>query len=280
MADETAPALPPLRDVIARHGLGARHSLGQHFLLDSNLCRRIAQFGGNLSDCNIIEIGPGPGGLTRAILESGAENVTAIEKDRRCITALHELSEHFPGRLNIVEGDARAIDETELVPAPRRIIANLPYNVATPLLINWLKRASAFENLTLMFQKEVADRLVAEPRTKAYGRLSIITQWLCDIRFAFNVDRHAFTPSPKVTSAVVLLTPRATPLADATFEAMETVTAAAFGQRRKMLRSSVKRLDLDLVALGISPTARAEELTVPEFCALARAWAEKTLANN
>ncbi|MBL6927935.1 MAG: 16S rRNA (adenine(1518)-N(6)/adenine(1519)-N(6))-dimethyltransferase RsmA [Rhodospirillales bacterium] len=268
--------LPPLRDVIARHNLGARHSLGQHFLFDSNLCRRIAQAGGNLTDCNVIEIGPGPGGLTRAILESGAKSVTAIEKDSRCIAALNELADHFPGRLNIIEGDALEIDETQLVPAPRRIIANLPYNVATPLLINWLKRADAFDGLTLMFQKEVADRLVAKPRTKAYGRLSIITQWMCDIRFGFNIDRRAFTPPPKVTSAVVLLTPHAPAPADATFAAMETVTAAAFGQRRKMLRSSLKSLGLDPAAADIPPTARAEELTVPQFCALARAWAEKT----
>lgn len=275
MTNETTHDLPPLREVIARYQLGARHSLGQHFLLDSNLCRRIALAGGSLADCNVIEVGPGPGGLTRAILESGAKSVTVIEKDARCIEALNELAGHFPGRLDVIEGDALTIDETQLVSEPRRIIANLPYNVATPMLLNWLKRVESFDGLTLMFQKEVADRLVAKPRTKAYGRLSIISQWLCEIRFAFNIDRRAFTPPPKVTSSVVLLSPRAVPQAPASLEALEKVTAAAFGQRRKMLRSSLKRLGVDPAAVGISPQSRAEELDVPAFCALARALAEK-----
>ncbi len=263
---------PPLREVIAKYGLGARHSLGQHFLLDSNLCRRIARAGGSLEGRSVIEVGPGPGGLTRAILDEGAAHVTAIEKDRRCIEALRELAAMSEGRLEVVEGDALETDAAALVPEPRRIIANLPYNVATPLLLSWLRQAGAYEGMTLMFQKEVADRLAATPRTKSYGRLSIITQWLCEARFAFNVDKRAFTPPPKVTSSVVHLTPRPDPLAPASWEALETVTAAAFGQRRKMLRSSLKSLGIDLEKVGVRPESRAEELSVPDFCALARAW--------
>lgn len=270
-ADPT-PNLPPLREIIARYGLSARHRLGQHFLLDANLCRRIAQAGGSLEGRNVIEVGPGPGGLTRAILDAGAARTVAVEKDKRCIDALRELADHYPGRLEIIEGDALETNAAELAPPPRRIIANLPYNVATPLLLAWLRDAAAFESLTLMFQKEVADRLAARPRTKSYGRLSIMTQWLCEVRFAFNIDKRAFTPPPKVTSSVVILTPRQVPLAPASWRALETVTAAAFGQRRKMLRSSLKSLGLDPAAVGISPQSRAEELDVPAFCALANAW--------
>ncbi len=274
MSGQTVPtaSLPPLREVIAKYGLGARHSLGQHFLLDSNLCRRIARTGGSLEGRSVIEVGPGPGGLTRAILDEGAARVVAIEKDRRCIEALMELAAVSEGRLEIVEGDALEVDPAALIPGPRRVIANLPYNVATPLLLGWLRQAASYENLTLMFQKEVADRLAAAPRTKSYGRLSIITQWLCQVRFAFNVDKRAFTPPPKVTSSVVLLTPRAEPVAAASWQALETVTAAAFGQRRKMLRSSLKSLAIDLESTGIRPEARAEELSIADFCALARAW--------
>lgn len=267
--------LPPLRDVIARYNLNARHSLGQHFLLDSNLCRRIALTAGDLGDGTVIEIGPGPGGLTRALLLAGARRVIAIEKDARCVAALRELADFFPDRFNLIEADALEVDVAGLGPAPRRIVANLPYNVATPLLLQWLRQAQAFESLTLMFQKEVADRLLAGPRTKAYGRLTVITQWLCEVRPAFTVDRRAFTPPPKVTSSVVVLTPRRQPLAPASFKALEAVTAAAFGQRRKMLRASLRRLDLDLAGLDIDPSARAEELEVPAFCALARALEEK-----
>lgn len=272
----TAAALPPLREVIARHDLIARHSLGQHFLLDANLCRRIALTAGDLGESTVIEIGPGPGGLTRALLLAGARRVVAIEKDARCIAALQELAGPFAGRFELIEGDALEVDVAGLGPPPRRIVANLPYNVATPLLLQWLRQAQAFESLTLMFQKEVADRLLATPRTKAYGRLSVITQWLCEVRPAFTVDRRAFTPPPKVTSSVVVLTPRPQPLAPASFKALEAVTAAAFGQRRKMLRASLRRLDLDLAGLGIDPSARAEELEVPAFCALARALEEKS----
>ncbi len=273
-----ANGLPPLREVIARHGLNARRGLGQHFLLDGNLCDRIARAAGNLSQTHVIEIGPGPGGLTRSLLQAGAGEVIAVEKDRRCVDALEELADAFGGRLKIVEADALKVDVATLAARPRRIVANLPYNVATPLLIGWLRRIDAFQSLTLMFQREVAERLVARPRSKAYGRLSVITQWLCETRVLFNVDKRAFTPPPKVVSTVVALTPRPAPTAPAAFETLERVTAAAFSQRRKMLRSSLKGLDIDLEALPIEPTARAEELDVQDFCRLARAVAERTPA--
>ena len=262
-------AQAPLRDVIKRYGLGARKSFGQHFLLDLNLCARIARAAGNLAGVNVIEIGPGPGGLTRALLDAGAGTLTAIERDSRCINALAELSAAHPERLKIIEADALDIDVTALTPKPRRIVANLPYNVATPLLLGWLGQITAFDGLTLMFQKEVAERLTAKPGSKSYGRLSIITQWLCEARHEFNVSKQAFTPPPKVASSIVTLIPRAKPLAQADQKSLEAVTAQAFGQRRKMLRSSLKTLNLDFAALGIEPTARAEELTVEQFCAIA-----------
>ncbi len=269
------PSLPPLGDVIRRFGLGARKSLGQHFLLDLNLCRRIARAAGdgagNWGDVTVIEIGPGPGGLTRALLESGARKVLAVEKDSRCVEALRELSAAYPGRLEVIEADALETDVQALTSPPRRIVANLPYNIATPLLLGWLRRITDFDGLTLMFQKEVAGRLVAQPGGKAYGRLSVITQWRAEVRHEFNVSKHAFTPPPKVASSVVSLIPRPAPLAPADWESLEKVTAQAFGQRRKMLRSSLKPLNLDFSALGIEPTARAEELSVEEFCAIARA---------
>jgi 16S rRNA (adenine1518-N6/adenine1519-N6)-dimethyltransferase len=270
-----APELPPLRDIIRRFELGARKSLGQNFLLDLNLTRRIARAAAPLANANIIEIGPGPGGLTRALLLEGARHVTAIERDPRCIAALAELDAAFPGRLSIVEGDALESDVASLAPAPRKIVANLPYNIATPLLIRWLGEARAFESLTLMFQKEVAERLAAAPGSGAYGRLSVLTQWLCSVRLAFDVPPQAFVPAPKVTSTVVQLVPRALPLASCDQALLERVTAAAFGQRRKMLRQSLKALGGDTAALiaaaGVTPTARAEELSVEQFCALARA---------
>ncbi|MCP5368120.1 MAG: 16S rRNA (adenine(1518)-N(6)/adenine(1519)-N(6))-dimethyltransferase RsmA [Hyphomicrobiales bacterium] len=265
------PDLPPLRDVIARHGLDARKSLGQHFLLDGNLTARIARAAGDLAGVSVIEVGPGPGGLTRALLAAGADRVVAVEKDDRCLAALAELAAAYPGRLDVVPGDALQVDAAVLVPAPRKVVANLPYNVATPLLLGWLRRATDFAGLTLMFQAEVADRLLAEPGTKARGRLSVITQWLCQVRRDFNVDKRAFTPPPKVMSTVVTLIPRPQPLAPAPWGALEKVTAAAFGQRRKMLRASLKPLGLDPEAAGIAGTRRAEELDVAEFCALARA---------
>ena len=267
--------LPPLGDVIRRFDLGARKSLGQHFLLDLNLCRRIARasgdWAGDLGDVTVIEIGPGPGGLTRALLESGARKVLAVEKDSRCVAALRELSAAYPGRLEVIEADALGTDVQALTSPPRRVVANLPYNIATPLLLGWLRRITDFDGLTLMFQKEVAGRLVAQPGSKAYGRLSVITQWLAEVRHEFNVSKQAFTPRPKVASSVVSVIPRPAPLAPADWQALETVTAAAFGQRRKMLRSSLKPLGLDLGALGIEPTVRAEDLSVEEFCAIARA---------
>ncbi|HJO97030.1 MAG TPA: 16S rRNA (adenine(1518)-N(6)/adenine(1519)-N(6))-dimethyltransferase RsmA [Rhodospirillales bacterium] len=269
----SASDLPPLRQVIARHGLTARRKLGQHFLLDLNLTARIARAAGDLATTNVIEVGPGPGGLTRALLDAGAAQVVAIERDPRCIAALAELAAIYPGRLRIVEGDAKTIDPVDLAAPPRRIIANLPYNIGVPLLLSWLGGAADYAGLTLMFQKEVADRLLGRPGSKDYGRLSVMVQWLCEVRREFNVDRRAFTPPPKVASSVVTLTPRRQPLAAANMADLERVTAAAFGQRRKMLRSSLKSLDLDPQMLGLDPTARAEELSVEEFCVLARALA-------
>lgn len=277
MADDTPP-LPPLRDVIRRHELAARKTLGQNFLLDLNLTRRIARSAAPLSECNVVEIGPGPGGLTRALLLEGAHRVVAIERDERCLPALAELATAFPGRLEIVPGDALAIDPADLVPAPRKIVANLPYNVATPLLIAWLPRIADFVDFTLMFQKEVAARLVAAPGSRDYGRLSVLTQWLATVERLFDIAPKAFVPPPKVTSTVVRLTPRPAPQASCDQAVLERVTAAAFGQRRKMLRQSLKSLG-DAAALlrvaNVEPTARAETLTVVEFCALARALTAK-----
>jgi len=273
-AAAAAPDLPPLRDVIARHGLGARRALGQHFLLDLNLTRRIARAAGDLTTGTVIEVGPGPGGLTRALLDLGARHVIAIERDARCIPALSEVQAAFPGRLTVMLADALETDAGRLGTPPRRIVANLPYNVATPLLLKWLESPDAFVGLTLMFQKEVADRLTARPRTKDYGRLTVLTRWLAEARRLFDIPARAFTPPPKVTSTVVQLTPRPVPLHPADRAQLERVTAAAFGQRRKMLRQSLKSLTPDPGALlaqaGVPETARAEELDVGQFCALAR----------
>jgi len=288
---ESEPRLPPLRDVIAKHGLNARKSLGQHFLFDLNLTGRIARTASqflpppadDLTLGTVIEIGPGPGGLTRALLSAGTGCLVAIEKDHRCVAALAELAEAYPGRLEVRETDALALDAAHIGAAPRRIIANLPYNISTALLLRWLAvlahDPAAFSGFVLMFQREVADRLTARPRSKAYGRLSVITQWLCHVQPLFEVPARAFTPPPKVDSTVVGLRPRSTPLAAADMQTLERVTAAAFGQRRKMLRQSLKSLGADTVALltatGVPETARAEELEVEEFCALARALAEQ-----
>jgi len=268
--------LPPLGNVIRAHGLDARQRLGQHFLLDLNLTDRIARAAGDLTSTDVIEVGPGPGGLTRSLLQAGARHVIAVERDQRCIGALEDLVAVSEGRLEIVSGDALKVDTVALTTAPRRVIANLPYNVSTPLLLGWLRRADAFASLTLMFQREVADRLLAEPRSKAYGRLSVITQRIADVRREFNVSRDAFTPPPKVMSTVVTLTPRPDILDPALFSAVETVTAAAFGQRRKMLRSSLAALEIDPADAGIEATRRAEELSVEEFCALARLYLGKS----
>lgn len=276
--DGAAADLPPLREVIARHDLGARKALGQHFLLDLNLTGRIARAAGDLGRGTVIEVGPGPGGLTRALLAAGGASVVTIEKDRRCLDAMDELAAAYPGRLRIIEGDALEVEVATLGTPPRKIVANLPYNVSTPLLIGWLRAIAAtpdaFESLTLMFQKEVAQRLIAKPGGKDYGRLSVMTQWLCDTRLLFDIPARAFTPPPKVTSSVVQLLPYPSPQ-PASFAAMERVVGAAFGQRRKMLRQSLKSLGLDTPALlsaaGVIETARAEELDVSAFCALARA---------
>lgn len=275
--------LPPLREVIARYGLDARRALGQHFLLDLNLTRRIARAAGDLDGRVVIEVGPGPGGLTRALLETDARLVIAIERDRRCVEALTDLQSAYPDRLIIVEADALSLDPAALARertnesrAPA-IVANLPYNIATPLLIRWLGQAREYAHLTLMFQKEVADRLIARPRTSAYGRLSVLTQWLTEATRLFDISPRAFVPPPKVTSSVVRLAPRAEPRGEAAFANFERITASAFGQRRKMLRSALKTLGVDVAALlaaaDIKPDARAEELSVEQFAALARALA-------
>lgn len=272
-------ALPPLRDVIARYGLSAEKSLGQNFLLDLNLTGRIARCAGSLQGETVIEIGPGPGGLTRAILDAGAAKLIAIEKDTRCLPALADIAAAYPDRLTVVNDDALEIDETALFDGKAKIIANLPYNVATPLLIKWLNRRERFSSLTLMFQKEVSDRITAVPSTKAYGRLSILCQWLCETKREFDISPRAFTPPPKVTSTVVTLRPFAAPAYPADQAVLEKVVAAAFGQRRKMLRASLKPLGKPtedmLEKAGITPTRRAEELTVEEFCALARVYADQ-----
>jgi len=230
-----------------------------------------------LKDFTIIEIGPGPGGLTRALLAEGAKKVIAIERDERPIAALKEIAAAYPGRLEIIEGDALKIDPASLCEGPRKIVANLPYNISTQLVLNWLKDIQSYECLTLMFQKEVADRLAASPRSKEYGRLSVVTQWLCEVRANFNIKPSAFTPPPKVMSTVATLVPRDKPLMDVDQADLEAVTQAAFGQRRKMLRSSLKGIGGDklLAACNIEPTKRAEELSVEDFCALTKAYSQK-----
>lgn len=265
-------ALPPLRDVIAAHGLQARKGLGQHFLLDQNITRKIVRLAGELHGVHVLEIGPGPGGLTRAILAGSAATVTAIERDARCIAALQDLAAAAAGRLLLIEADALRCNVGTLVPAPRAIIANLPYNVGTELLLGWLKDYRAFTAMTLMFQREVADRLAAAPGSKSYGRLTVLAQACCTVKKLFDLPARAFTPPPKVNSAVVHLLPRADGPDGATLAALERVTAAAFGQRRKMLKSSLAELggaEL-LLSLGLDPTARAETLTVADYLRLAR----------
>jgi 16S rRNA (adenine1518-N6/adenine1519-N6)-dimethyltransferase len=264
--------------VIRSHGLAARKTLGQNFLLDLNLTRRIARAAGPLDECDVIEIGPGPGGLTRALLLEGARRVVAIERDRRCVAALEELAAAFPGRLEIVAGDALALDPAAMSRPPRKIVANLPYNVATPLLIGWLRQIGQYARLTLMFQKEVALRLAAAPGSGDYGRLSVLAQFLAEVTPAFDVAPTAFVPPPKVTSRVVNLVPLAAPRGSCRLADLERVTAAAFGQRRKMLRQSLKSLggpEWLLAETGIDPTARAETLPVEAFAALADAMARR-----
>lgn len=267
----TFSALPPLRDVAA--ALSARKSLGQHFLLDQNVTRRIVALAGDLAGRTVFEIGPGPGGLTRALLESQARRIVAVEKDPRCVAALDSLRVCAQGRLELVEGDALNVDLAAFAQAPRVIVANLPYNVGTPLLIGWLRNVEAFESLTLMFQAEVAERILAKPGTKAYGRLSVVAQFCCVGKKVMALPARAFTPPPKVASSVVRLTPRLERPADVSFAVLERLTAAAFGQRRKMVRSSLKVLGGEalLERAGIDPARRAEELSVADFENLARA---------
>jgi 16S rRNA (adenine1518-N6/adenine1519-N6)-dimethyltransferase len=275
----TVPLLPPLREVVARHGIAARKGLGQHFLFDLNLTGRIARAAGPLTGKTVIEVGPGPGGLTRALLEAGADRLVVVERDSRCIAALREIAAAYPNRLEIVEGDALEIRASSLGPAPRVIVSNLPYNISIVLLRGWLDELDAIESMTLMFQREVAQRLAAPPGGKDYGRLSVLTQWLCEVSLAFSLPAAAFTPPPKIASSVARIIPRAAPLAPARKDVLERTTAAAFGQRRKMLRASLRSLGGDsdtlLAHAGIDPTRRAETLSVVEFCALARAVEER-----
>jgi 16S rRNA (adenine1518-N6/adenine1519-N6)-dimethyltransferase len=268
--------LPPLREVIEAHGLGAKKALGQNFLFDLNLTRRIARAAGPFENRTVVEIGPGPGGLTRALLTEGAKKVIAIERDARALPALAEIAAHYPGRLHVIEGDALEIDWQALVDGPAQIVANLPYNIATPLLIGWLADGPWppwFSSLTLMFQKEVAQRIAAKPDEEAYGRLSVISQWRCEAKKLFDVNRSAFTPPPKVTSSIVQLVPRAVCEPACEVSKLERVTAAGFGQRRKMLRQSLKSVfaepEVVLERLGLAATARAETLRVADFAQLA-----------
>jgi len=273
----TQPPLPPLRDVIAEFGLGAVKALGQHFLLDPNLTDKIVRVAGAGPHDTIVEVGPGPGGLTRSLLASAASKVVVIEKDRRFLPALAQLVEAYPGRLEIVEADALKIDETRWAGSgPVKIVSNLPYNIGTPLLIKWLsvdRWPPWYDSLTLMFQKEVADRIVSPPGTKSYGRLSVICQWRCTTEQCLKVPARAFTPPPKIESSVISLKPRPDSADPQMFRALETVTSAAFGQRRKMLRASLKSVFGDaetvLKSLDIDPTRRAEELSIQEFTGLA-----------
>jgi len=269
--------LPPLREVIATHGLSARKALGQNFLLDLNLTAKIARQAGDLSGTDVLEIGPGPGGLTRGLLAEGARKVLAIEKDARCLPALAEIAARYPGRLEVIEGDALDIDPLAHLTPPIRVAANLPYNVGTELLVRWLTPPAwppFWQSLTLMFQREVADRIVAQPGSKAYGRLAVLAQWRADARIVMSLPPGAFTPPPKVSSAVVHLTALPTPRFEADAAVLSRVVAAAFNQRRKMLRAALKGLSPNvedmLVAAGIKPTDRAEQVPLEAFCALAR----------
>lgn len=261
--------------MIARHELAARHSLGQHFLLDGNLTARIAREAGDLTGREVVEVGPGPGGLTRALLATRAARVVAVEIDPRAVDAIEELRAATGERLALVSGDALKMDLTPLVAAPRQIVANLPYNIATPLLIAWLRQGTAWERLTLMFQAEVAERICAAPSTPAYGRLAVLAQWCCAAELRLRLPPAAFVPPPKVASAVVVLTPHADQPSPGLFATMERLTAAAFGQRRKMLRGALKSLGgaTLLERVGIAPDRRAETLSVEEFDRLARAQA-------
>jgi 16S rRNA (adenine1518-N6/adenine1519-N6)-dimethyltransferase len=275
MADDL---LPPLREVIETYGLRAKKSLGQNFLLDLNLTRKIARAAG-ARDATVYEVGPGPGGLTRALLMEGAAKIIAVERDERCLPALEEIAGAWPGKLKIISGDAMTLEESNILPPGVHVAANLPYNVGTQLLIKWLSTESwppFWSSLTLMFQREVAERIVAKPGSDAYGRLSVLAAWRTKAKILFDVNRGAFVPPPSVTSSIVQVEPLAEPVAPARLEALERVTAAAFGQRRKMLRQSLKSLggEVLLERTGIDPTGRPEQLNVQQFAALARALDE------
>ncbi len=274
-------SLPPLRDVIATHDLQARKSLGQNFLLDLNLTAKIARAAGDLTQSDVLEIGPGPGGLTRGLLAEGARKVLAIEKDPRCLPALAEIAAAYPGRLQVIEGDALKINPLEHLSPPIQIAANLPYNVGTELLVRWLTPPTwppFWDSLTLMFQREVAERIVARPGSKAYGRLALLAQWRADAQIVLSLPPQAFTPPPKVSSAVVHLKALPEPRFPADPAILEKLVAMAFNQRRKMLRSALKgfgpEIEDHLVAAGIAPTARAETIGLEDFCALARSLAD------
>lgn len=269
--------LPPLRDVIATHGIAAKKSLGQNFLLDLNLTAKIARMAGDLSNSDILEVGPGPGGLTRGLLAEGARRVLAVEKDSRCMSALAEISAAYPGRLEVINADALELDVSQHLNTPIKIAANLPYNVGTELLVRWLTPKDwppFWESLTLMFQREVAQRIVAQPGTKAYGRLAILAQWRSEPQIVLDLPPEAFTPAPKVSSAVVHIKALEKPKYEADAAVLNRVVAAGFNQRRKMLRSALKGISTDieahLTSVGIKPTERAERLGLEEFCALAR----------
>lgn len=277
----TIDSLPSLAQVIANHELSAKKSLGQNFLLDLNLTSKIARLAGDLTKCDVLEIGPGPGGLTRGLLAEGARRVLAVEKDARCLPALAEIAAAYPGQLEVINADALEIDPLAKLTPPIRVAANLPYNVGTELLVRWLTPAiwpPFWQSLTLMFQREVANRIVAEPGGKAYGRLAILAQWRCDCRVVMHLPPEAFTPAPKVHSAVVHLQMREKPLFEADPKILSRVVAAAFNQRRKMLRAALKGQAPDiedrLIAAGIKPTERAEQLSIEQFCALARELAK------
>ncbi|MBJ26273.1 MAG: 16S rRNA (adenine(1518)-N(6)/adenine(1519)-N(6))-dimethyltransferase [Alphaproteobacteria bacterium] len=274
-------SLPKLSQILHKHNLSPKKSLGQHFLLNKSICSRIAESSGDLSETTVIEVGPGPGGLTRALLEMGAKQVIAIEKDKRCIAALNELALISNGRLIVKEGNALDFNFVQNIPYPKHIISNLPYNISTQLLVKWLDQSNEFSQMVLMFQKEVALRIVAKPNTSAYGRLSIYAQWLCKCEIVFDLKPNAFSPPPKVNSTIIRLTPYTEPLFKAPKEVLLRIIAAGFGQRRKKLRSSLKNAindpEIILKNTGISSDRRAETLTLEEWCSLARECADTNL---
>ncbi|MFK5997505.1 MAG: 16S rRNA (adenine(1518)-N(6)/adenine(1519)-N(6))-dimethyltransferase RsmA [Rhodobacterales bacterium] len=274
---KSADGLPPLREVIAKYGLRAQKSLGQNFLLDLNLTGKIARQAGDLTQCDVLEIGPGPGGLTRALLAEGARRVVAVERDERCLPALAEISDHYDGRLSVILGDALTLNPYEHLNGPIKVVANLPYNIGTELLVRWLTPETwppYWDSLTLMFQREVALRIIAAPGSKAYGRLSILAGWRSEAKIVMDLPPQAFTPAPKVSSAVVHITKCDKPKFDCDAKVLERVVATAFNQRRKMLRAGLKSLAPDieqrLKAADIAPTERAEQLTIEQFCRLSR----------